>query len=315
MEQKQDIEHVFNKFIQKGRAEGKSKVTLKNYRDVYKLLTDFKPDISWEDLTLSTMLDFMEHLDTRERKVGRKMVRRELKNSSKATFQGKLNPFFKFAVKNFNHLLEINPLEEIEYPDVQYTDKPAFSKIDFEKIFIAITKDIQWESRLLAKRNIAMIMLLAFTGIRKGEFLNIQSSDLVMSKKTLFIRAETSKSRRARQLALNDELIPFLNEYISERVDYKTPYLWVSNNGDHKFSEHGLKHLVKRLTDHTGINCRLHRFRHTFAVNLYKQTRDIWLVHKALGHQTLKMTMKYMRSENDDETIKNISNMTSKDFM
>ncbi len=39
-----------------------------------------------------------------------------------------------------------------------------------------------------------------------------------------------------------------------------------------------------------------HLLRHSFAAHLYKNTKNIWLVSKMLGHSKLETIVKYLRS-------------------
>lgn len=46
---------------------------------------------------------------------------------------------------------------------------------------------------------------------------------------------------------------------------------------------------------HRPVPKKLHALRHTFAVELYRKTKDIRLVQVALGHQNINNTMVYMQ--------------------
>jgi integrase/recombinase XerD len=57
-----------------------------------------------------------------------------------------------------------------------------------------------------------------------------------------------------------------------------------------------LRAMVKRRGDKAGLqhkDVHPHMLRHTFATELYRQTKDIRLVQKALGHSDLSTTMIY----------------------
>ena len=308
-----DLDYYHEQFCKQLRAEGKSPVTVTNCRDVYGWLKAFKPDVKAQHLTHDFMVNFMEHLDMRLRKVGTKLITRDLKPSSKASVQGKLNPFFNYLIEE--EVIKVNPLNRIDYPNVHYDDQPAFTKEEFEKIFLIVSREGNARNNLIRKRNIAMVMFLALTGLRKNEFLNVRTVDLEFKKKRIFVRPETSKSKRPRYIPLYQELIPYLEDYLAEREDYNCEFLWVSGQSDRNFTEHGLKHFIKWLSDNAKFNCHVHKFRHTFAVNIYMTSRDLLLVKTLLGHQSLKMTMAYLRSINNDKLISDVSELTSKEFV
>lgn len=308
-----DIGSLFEDFIKQSKnVEGKSRATIKNYCDNFGLLTSFKPDLELKDLTPKTITDFFTHLNTRERKVGKAMVIRDIKNSSIATIRSKLSAFFRWLVKN-GHLKK-NPFGDIPFPDVDYSDKRAFTKEQLDKIYVAVSRDIPWDNNFLRVRNLTMVMFLTLTGVRRGEFLGLKMSDIDMKNKMLTVRGETSKSKRTRRLQIHPQLIPYLENYFAVRAESDTPFLWVSNNSDRSLSSDGMKHFIDKLTQTTDINCHLHRFRHTFAVNLYLASHDVIAVMHALGHKSLKQTMVYLRSLPDDGMIESINKMVIANF-
>ncbi|MFA5124452.1 MAG: tyrosine-type recombinase/integrase [Patescibacteria group bacterium] len=300
---KASLVELFETFVKQRRSsEGKATATIRNYHDSFELLLKFKPDVRLSDLNSDLMVDFFDFAQTRERMVGNKLVVRPLKNSSIATIRGKLSSFFMWLVEN--KYLAKNPFKGIAWPDVSYTDKRAFTKEEFDKIYVAISRDIVWENKLLKKRNLAMIMFFNLTGVRKGEFLGLNLSDVNLREKVVTVRGETSKSKRTRNIPLKLELLPFLEEYLDCRRDYSTEAFWVSSTKDCRYTAHGLKHTINHLNEVTGINCHVHRFRHTFAVNYYMQTNDLVGLYGLLGHRSFKMTLSYLRSLSDDHIIK-----------
>lgn len=308
-----DISSLFEEFVKQAKIEGKAPATIRNYRGNFELLKSFKPDLELKDLVPKTMVDFLTYQNERERKVGNQMVVRTLKNSSILTIMAKLTAFFNWLREN-RYITE-DPFKGIAYPNVDYTDKRAFPKEQLDKIYIAISRDTLWENTFLKRRNLAMIMFLTLTGVRKGEFLGLQLSDIDFKNKLITIRGETSKSKRTRIIPIHPALISYLEDYCEARAEYTTPYLWVSNNSDRNLSEDGLKHFITNLSKATGVNCHIHRFRHTFAMNYYRQTHDIVGLKKLLGHKSIKMTLSYLRSLTDEDLIQQMGKMVVAEFM
>jgi integrase len=292
---------------------GTAPATIKSYCYNFGLLLQYNPDIALKDLTEETMINFFEFLNTRKRKVGREYVVREYKKSAAATVRGKLNSFFKWLGER--KYLAKNPFDTMQYPDVSYTDPRAFTSREIETICHAINTNIRWANLLIKKRNIAIVMFLLFTGVRKTELLQIALSDIDLQKKTVIVRSYTSKSKRARIIPLNNELIPYLEDYLNYRDQYNTPLLWVSGTQDIALTEHGAKHFITLLSKVTHINCHLHRFRHTFASSYYKSTQDLLGLKRLMGHRSLNMTLSYLRSLADDYLVQQVKKMTIKDFI
>ena len=306
---KKDLQSLFDDFARQAEnAEGRSVKTVANYRQNFELLKTFKPKIQVKDLTSATMSDFFFYLNTRPRKVGTKMIVRKLQGSSLATVRGKLSSFFVW-LKDNGHLRE-NPFDKIAYPDVSYTKREAFTRDELDKLYLAVSRDILWDNPFQKKRNLTMVMFLTLTGVRKEELLGLLLSDLDMKNRILTIRPEISKSKRYRTIPVSKELADYLAEYLEARKSYTTPCLWVSSTSDSGFTEHGAKHLKKQLDKATGLNCHLHRFRHTFAVNYYMATKDLLHLSRLMGHRDASVTLKiYLRWLPDEKLLSELDAM------
>lgn len=306
-----DLHESFVKYKQ--HAVGCSEATIRNYKHNFKLLLQYKPNLKVHELTEKTIVNFMEFLNTRLRRVGRQNIARPYKNSSIATVRGKLSAFFDWMVER--KYLEENPFHKIKYPDVSYTDARAFSPKEFETICLAIHTKIHWNNLLIRKRNIAIVMFLVLTGVRKEELLGLRLPDVDIEREFVKVRAETSKSKRSRIIPMNPELTPYLEDYMYFRRNHRTIFFWVSGHRDRGFTEHGIKHLTNLLYKTTKVNCHLHRFRHTFATNYYKQTHDLYGLQKLMGHRSFKMTLNYLRSMPDDHLVEQMKKLSISEFM
>lgn len=305
------LHNIFIKFKRHGARH--SEATIRSYIQTFKTLLKFKNTISLNDLSEEMMINFFEFLNTRERQVGGQLVIRAVKNSTLAIIRSNLNCFFVWLVER--GYITVNPFEKIPYPSVTYTDRRAFSPKEFDVICNAVNTKIKWSSLLTKKRNIALIMLLALTGVRKEELLGLRVCDVDLEGKFIVVRAETSKSKRTRIIPINAELLLYLEDYLQCRKNYTESSFWISSTLDRSFTEHGAKHLINLLTKTTNVNCHLHRFRHTFATNYYRQTHDLVGLQRLMGHQSLKMTISYLRSLPDEHVAEQIKKFTIAEFI
>ncbi|MBS1514102.1 MAG: tyrosine-type recombinase/integrase [Bacteroidetes bacterium] len=291
----------------------KSNATIRNYTYNFYLLLCFKPQLTLTDLTEETIINFFAFLNNRERKVGKKLVVRTYKKSSIAIVRCSLNCFFEWLLER--KYISSNPFKNIPFPSISYSDPRAFSSKEFEKICFAVNTKLEWSSLFVKKRNIAIIMFLMFTGVRKEELLNVKISDIDISRKIICINGETSKSKRTRLIPMSFKLIPYLQDYLNYRSKFACQYLWVSSTLDRPFTEYGVKYLINLLSCTTRINCHLHRFRHTFATNYYMQSHDIIGLKKLMGHKNLRMTMSYLRSIPDTHIAEQMNKLTMNEFI
>lgn len=293
---KKDLKQLFNEYTEHCVYSKRLRPeTIRGYKETFRHFTAMMPGINTSDsLSVQVMNQFFKTLQLRKRTVGKSTEKIGVKDSTIRTYWSKLNSFFEWLAVN-KVILE-NPLSKIKPPEPAYDDLPALNKGDIEKIYTAVT--LHAKNPLMLKRDIAMISMLLFTGVRKTELISLQVRDIDIQKGNLIIRGETSKSKRTRQVPINPTLSVHLKDYSNERVrkSYKTQYLFVSNNKDVGLSSHGLKHWVKRLNELSGVQFHLHQFRHTFACNLARGEISVFRLQRLMGHTDIRMTERYLRS-------------------
>lgn len=286
------LEKLFNQFIFECRYMKRLRpATLHGYKEPFVLFKKLcNPTIN--SLTTEIMTNFFSVIQTRTRIVGKGIEKIGVKTSTIATYARKLNIFFEWLVRE-KHIIE-NPIKKLPKYRPVYDDMKALRKGDIECIRTAIEN--RSTSLLQKKRDRAMISTLLFCGIRKGELLGLQVTDINLERMTLTVRGETSKSKRTKTLPINTILAMDLEDYLEQRKKYKTPQLFVSLNTDRGISADGLKHWVERLKKLSGVKFHLHQFRHTFASNLGSMGISAIQLLKLLGHTDLRMTQVYIRS-------------------
>lgn len=307
---KKDIKELFDEFIFECQYAAKlSHETIRGYKAGFELLTKLCLNLSAGLLSPKLMTDFFMKLETRERTVGKGKKVRGIKKTTIATYWSKLNKFFKWLKMN-NHIKQ-NPLETMSMPKVYYDDRKYLGRQQIEKIFAALNT-MPVKNLLIKKRNNAIISLYLYCGLRKSELLGIKVFDVDFQRKQLTVRAETSKSKMQRVIPLNNDAILKLLDYTSERnrKNYKTPYLFVSSQKDEKLTSHGLKHLVGKIVNASGVKFHLHQLRHSFAVNLIHNNSDISKVKQLLGHKDIRMTSSYLRCLPTEEMRGDVERLT-----
>lgn len=293
---KKTIEQLFEDYMQECQYAGKSRPeTLRGYRACFRTLQKICPDISLDNLSPAKMTDFFRKLEKRERIVGRGILKKGIKNSTVATYRNKLDRFFRWLIDR--RYIKSSPFLGIPYPDVKYSDRKYLSRESVEKIFNAVSFNMQWRTTFVKRRNLAIFGVLLNCGLRKGELAGIHLLDVNIDNKELRVRAETSKSKCDRFVPLNSMVTGFLKEYLDERRKRHctTEYLWVANGEDTKFTANGLKHLFALVSRESGVKFSPHQFRHTFAVNILNGGAGIYKLKELLGHSDIRMTCAYLR--------------------
>ncbi len=128
-------------------------------------------------------------------------------------------------------------------------------------------------------RDSTLLSLALATGARAQELLNIRRTDLNLYDQSIFIRG--LKSSNDREIPIREELFKQVLEIAAE-----------VSGGDLLFQigYHRLRQIWKWYRP---IDKKFHCLRHTFAIRLYRKTKDIRLVQVALGHRNITNTMVY----------------------
>jgi integrase len=141
---------------------------------------------------------------------------------------------------------------------------------NFEKI---LTDYIEKDTR-----NCLILLLALKTGGRAQEILNLKKSDLNLYEETVLIHGLKGS---------NDREIPVKTAVFRRLAAYSRTV-----KGDLLFPISYNR--FRQIWDlYRPVPKKLHALRHTFAIQLYKKTKDIRLVQVALGHRNVMNTMIY----------------------
>lgn len=130
------------------------------------------------------------------------------------------------------------------------------------------------------KRNTSLIKLALKTGARATELLNITWADIDNEDRTVFIQG--IKGSNDREIPIEKDL--FFDLKSLRPNNYK--------KSDRVFNI-SYPRLVQLWSFYRPVEKKFHSLRHTFALELYKKTRDLRLVQVALGHRNIQNTIIY----------------------
>jgi len=125
-------------------------------------------------------------------------------------------------------------------------------------------------------RNCVLLLIALQTGARATEILRLKTSDIDHENKTVLIKGIKGS---------NDREIPLYPYVFNElvKLESKDDLVFpISYNRLRQIWQH-----------YRPTHKKFHSLRHTFAIRLYKKTKDIRLVQVALGHRNITNTMVY----------------------
>lgn len=141
------------------------------------------------------------------------------------------------------------------------------------------------------ERDLAIIDMLASTGMRIGELVRLDRTDLNLRERECLV---LGKGNKQRPVYFDARTKLHLTNYLSARTD-ENPALFVSLNGKHSRMTIGgielrLRQLGKRLLPQ---RVHPHKFRRTLATNAIDKGMPVEQVQKLLGHARIDTTMHY----------------------
>ncbi|MCQ2588257.1 MAG: tyrosine recombinase [Treponema sp.] len=149
-------------------------------------------------------------------------------------------------------------------------------------------------STLSGKRDSALFELIYSCGLRISEACDLLVSNVHMQERILLVHGKGDKERIVpfgEQAA--EKLEFYLNEVRPELTKGRiVPQVFVNYKGD-PISRKGVWKRFKELEALTGIDCKVHTLRHSFATHLLAGGADLRSVQELLGHSDLSTTTIY----------------------
>ncbi|SMP72030.1 tyrosine-type recombinase/integrase [Anoxynatronum buryatiense] len=258
--------------------EGKSKHTIDSYR------SNAKEYMTWVEETFGTefqqffrenLLEFKSYLKTGKRHKG-------------ILINGKTINHKLCALKKFNDFLASRGLKngmafrQNDFIRIQpsYVNPSNFSKRDIELL----------RQKVLSKndkRLYCLITLIAYTGLRISEALNVRVDDV--SNKAMELIVRNGKGEKQRIVYINSKVENAIKEYLPHRKR-KSEYLFpsrVSEKLNRSVVNKEFKKYTQDITPHT--------LRHFFCTNALENGFSIHEVAYLAGHSNPRTTLAYSR--------------------
>ena len=274
-----EINESFDAFIQYLRVErGVSEITVKNYREDFKIFLLSFPDVrTTDDLSVDMLPEFVRRQD-------------ELARSSSTILRR-----YSLLRNYFSFLNEENILHE-EMPDV---DKPKSSK---RLPFVMSNEEVDelLEAPDISKdngmRDRAMLELMYATGLRVSELLSLRFRNVNMQNGLITVYGKGNKQR---SVPVSSFALEFLRKYMDgprKRVkgSKDTDIIFLNRDGK-ALSRTYFFMQVKRYAEEKGIDSSVspHTLRHCFATHLLENGASLRAVQEMLGHSNIATTQIY----------------------
>lgn len=149
-------------------------------------------------------------------------------------------------------------------------------------------------------RSKALVDLLESTGMRVGELVKLNRTDIDFEQRQTIV---IGKGAKEREVYFNASAKLHLKEYLETRTD-DCPALFVQQKAPYnRLSISGVESALRRLGKCANINkVHPHRFRRTMATEAINRGMPVEQVQRLLGHAKIDTTMRY--AQVDQQNVK-----------
>lgn len=282
------MEQWIKEFVDRLHLEGKSDKTIKQYsvsiKEYFQWFYESYGDVEFKKLYRENILEYKNYLKNIKRS------KRSGNNLDAKTVNSKLSALIKF-----NELLQ--------------ADNIVVSKADLIKVQTEIIsptnitkKEVEeFRQRILqsegcsAKRNYAIVTIMAYAGLRISEVLALKKVDVNTTANQ--IRVTDGKGEKQRTVIINSKIVSAIREY--EKSDsVESEYLFHNSKG--KILNPSTINKVFDEFSVEGYHIHPHMLRHFFCYNaLESGAYSINEVSNQAGHTSIKTTMRYLNPNLD----------------
>lgn len=148
-------------------------------------------------------------------------------------------------------------------------------------------------------RNLCLVRIMLEAGLRVSEAVSLKDEHVDLESGQVIVRE--GKGAKDREVWISNELCSLIQKWVERKP--KSEFIFPTSKGT-KIKTRYMRAMVKRMarkanvTEVEKFSC--HNCRHTFATDLLRQTNNLELVRKALGHSDVSSTQRYTHLVNDD---------------
>jgi site-specific recombinase XerD len=289
------------------RAEGRAPRTHEYYTKLLRHLLDFSIDQSWpprvNQLESKHFRQFLSWVGSRSYEYYPGNDSRRFVKSKPSTAW----PYYKALRRLFNWSIEEGLLEGSPIKDIHFRPPPLppvqpYEVEELKRLLAICDLDIRNGARFTGLRNKAILLLFVDSGLRLSEQAYLKLGDLNLEHRCVRVIGKGAKIGICPFSAKTAKTIWL---YLLERKRRaKCDTLWVTEEG-RQLSAGGLSSSFVYLKKRAGVNSqgRVHRLRHTSALQYLRGAKDSFLLQLFLRHEDLTMSRRYTKGLKQQEAI------------
>ena len=264
----QSNDELLKLFLSAKQVEGCSEKTLKYYRTTLsKMITKINKSIRQVETN-----DIRSYISNYE----------NISNAGKVTLDNIrriISSFFAW-LEDENYIVK-SPARRIHKIRTGKTVKDVYSDEELEQMRDSCTNS----------RDLAIIDILASTGIRVGELVNLNINDVDFEKRECVVLGKGNKQRK---VYFDARTKIHLYEYVANRHDENNALFVSLNNPHNRLSIRGIETILHKIGSNLkSTKVHPHKFRRTLATKAIDKGMPIEQVQVLLGHSQIDTTLRY----------------------
>lgn len=264
-----------------GYSKNISNVTLKTLNAQLKKLDEFD-DIKIKEIKLHTLQKFFDNI--------------EASYGTKSYIKSILNMIFEFALKN--EFIETNRVKFIELgKNEKVVQRKIFTTDEIKILFDNLDSDNKF-----VKKMTYGVLILIYTGLRIGEFINLKTKDIDLEKNVIYI-TKSKTSAGVRKIPISDKILSLFKD----NIDNSKEYFFFNKKGNNYLYYNFLTQFNKMLELLSLGKHTIHDTRHTFATMLNNANANSTSIVKLIGHSDFKTTEEIYTHKDIEELRKAVN--------
>jgi len=272
----QDAKHLLEMFCEDCRLRGMTEESIRRYRSSLRIFLTFlrREGTSIDRVDVQELRGFLQHIK----------FERGAKHKTVENYFSAISAFYDYLV--FEGLISMNIVRPFRR---RYLKRYKNGYDDPERKLLTVEEMSRLVNSIMDPRDKVIAVLLAKTGIRRGELLRIDVDDINWEDYSVTLKPTPKRSNRT--VFFDDECAMVLRRWfrVREKLNPKSKALFISYNTLGRLSRNGAYNAVvkyarrlgfhnpdsPRLEDHFGPHC----FRHWFTT---------WLLRNGMPREYVK---------------------------
>jgi integrase/recombinase XerD len=267
-------EKLLEQFVEDCHVRGLTDETIRRYRSI-----------------VNEFLKFIAQMNVQPGEVGKHVLQdyirlRRLKGIDQKTLENEVSgvsSFYGFLA--FEDHVGKNPVPEVRKRYLTPYKKETEGDIESPRKLISVEQMSMLINSVVDARDKAIMTLLAKTGLRRGELISLNVTDIDWVGQSVTLQRKQFKKRSGRTVFFDDETSRVLQRWLRQResIQPNTQALFVGEKGE-RLNRNGIYSMVTRHAENVGLHDSKspkvedhfspHCFRHWFTTHLRRAGMD-----------------------------------------